>query len=133
MDVPPTFSFHELTPEILVQEHFGTTHWTNELDGAKPYVFPQVADATGGAWRGSTQCEVGLSDVKRTCRRYQVNVQCLGQAAMAKILSRISGQRDVVFGQVISGRTLSNAENVIGPVLVSTRSIYACTIAHRSS
>jgi hypothetical protein len=132
MAVPPTFSFHELVPEILIQERFGATYWTKKLEEAKTYTFPRVADATGGAWRSSTQCDVGLSDVKRTCRRYQVNVQCLGQAAMAKVLSRISGQRDVVFGQVISGRTLPNAESVIGPVFVSTKPIYACVISHES-
>ncbi|KAG9076178.1 Non-ribosomal peptide synthetase, partial [Ceratobasidium sp. 370] len=114
--IPPSVSFHELVPEILAQEHSGVPYWAKQLKGVQPFAFPRTPESTGGAWRSSASCEVELSDIKRTCRRYQVNVQCLGQAAMAKILSQISGQRDVVFGQVISGRVLPDAETVIGPV-----------------
>ncbi|KAG9127508.1 Non-ribosomal peptide synthetase [Ceratobasidium sp. 392] len=114
--ITPSISFHELVPDILAQERSGVSYWTKQLKGVRPFAFPQTADAIGGAWRSSTSCEVELSDIKRICRRYQVNVQCLGQAAMAKILSQVSGQRDVVFGQVISGRMLPGAEDVIGPV-----------------
>ncbi|QRV86118.1 condensation domain protein [Ceratobasidium sp. AG-Ba] len=115
MDFGPSTSFHELVPQILLQERYGTAYWTNRLRGVTPFTFPRI-DAAGGAWRSSAMCDMELADIKRTCRRYQVNAQCLGQAAMAKVLSRISSQRDVVFGQVVSGRTLPGAENVIGPV-----------------
>ncbi|KAG9082491.1 Non-ribosomal peptide synthetase, partial [Ceratobasidium sp. UAMH 11750] len=114
--IPPSVSFHELVPEILAQEHSGVPFWTKQLEGVQPFSFPRTTEAPGGAWRSSASCEVELSDIKRTCRRYQVNVQCLGQAAMAKILSQVFGQRDVVFGQVVSGRMLPGAESVIGPV-----------------
>ncbi|KAG8748724.1 Non-ribosomal peptide synthetase [Ceratobasidium sp. 414] len=114
--VPPSVSFHESVPEILAQEHSGVPYWTKQLKGVQPFAFPRITETTGGAWRSSASCEIELSDIKRICRRYQVNVQCLGQAAMAKILSQVSGQRDVVFGQVISGRMLPDAETVIGPV-----------------
>ncbi|KAG8774039.1 Non-ribosomal peptide synthetase [Ceratobasidium sp. 428] len=114
--IPPSVSFHELVPEILAQEHSGVSYWIKQLEGIHPLSFPQAVDATEGAWRGEASCEAELSDIYRTCRRYQVNVQCLGQAAMAKILSKLSGRNDVVFGQVISGRMLPGAENVIGPV-----------------
>ncbi|QRW26940.1 condensation domain protein [Rhizoctonia solani] len=35
---------------------------------------------------------------------------------MARVLSHLSEQNDVIFGQVVSGRTLPGAEEVIGPV-----------------
>ncbi|KAF8610148.1 hypothetical protein BDV93DRAFT_517326 [Ceratobasidium sp. AG-I] len=113
---PPPSSFHDLIPEILIQEHLGTPYWVKRLEGATPFMLPRALSGIEGAWRNSIQCEVSLDDIQRTCRRYQVNVQCLGQAAMAKVLSRVSGHQDVLFGQVISGRTLPGAETVIGPV-----------------
>jgi hypothetical protein len=117
--MPPSVSFHELVPEILIQEHFGTSYWVKRLQGAKVFTFPRVPNAPAGAWRSSAKCKIELAEIQRTCRRYQTNIQCLGQAAMAKLLSRMSGQNDVIFGQIISGRTLPGAEEVIGPVFVS--------------
>lgn len=125
INAPPPASFHELVPEILIQEHLGTSYWAKRLEGATPFMLPRAPSSTRGAWRNSTQCEIGLDDIQRTCRRYQVNVQCLGQAAMANVLSRMSGHQDVLFGQVISGRTLPGAETVIGPVFVSV-GIHIC-------
>ncbi|CAE6524666.1 unnamed protein product [Rhizoctonia solani] len=113
---PNLVSFHDLVPQILIQEHFGTSYWVKRLAGASVYTFPRTSNASTGAWRSSAECKVELAEIQRTCRRYQVNVQCFGQAAMAKLLARLSKQTGVVFGQVISGRTLPSAEEVIGPV-----------------
>ncbi|KAG8734468.1 Non-ribosomal peptide synthetase [Ceratobasidium sp. 423] len=109
-------SFHDLVPQILIQEHFGTSYWVKRLAGASVYTFPRTSNTSAGAWRSSAECQVELAEIQRTCRRYQVNVQCFGQAAMAKLLAQLSEQTSVVFGQVISGRTLPGAEEVIGPV-----------------
>ncbi|CAE6419816.1 unnamed protein product [Rhizoctonia solani] len=114
---PSLVSFHDLVPRILLQEHFGTSYWVNKLTDASVSTFPRTSISSSvGAWRSSAECRVGLAEIQRTCRRYQVNVQCLGQAAMAKVLSQLLQQDDVIFGQVISGRTLPGAEEVIGPV-----------------
>ncbi|KAH7340224.1 hypothetical protein B0J17DRAFT_595170 [Rhizoctonia solani] len=113
---PSPVSFHDLVPQILIQEHFGTSYWVNKLAGANISTFPRTFSASVGAWRGSVECQVEQAEIQRTCRRYQINAQCLGQAAMAKVLSQLLEQNNVVFGQVISGRTLPSAEEVIGPV-----------------
>ncbi|KDN49336.1 hypothetical protein RSAG8_02038, partial [Rhizoctonia solani AG-8 WAC10335] len=111
---PSLVSFHDLVPQILIQEHFGTPYWVNKLAGASVSTFPRMSSPSVGAWRGSADCQVELAEIQRTCRRYQVNVQCFGQAAMAKALSQLLEQNNVIFGQVISGRTLPGAEEVIG-------------------
>ncbi|CAE6433958.1 unnamed protein product [Rhizoctonia solani] len=113
---PNPTSFHDLVPQILIQEHFGTSYWVKRLTGASIFTFPRMSNIPTGAWRGSIECRIELAEIQRTCKRYQVNVQCLGQAAMAMLLSHLSEQSDVIFGQVISGRTLPGAEEVIGPV-----------------
>ncbi|CUA72232.1 hypothetical protein RSOLAG22IIIB_00897 [Rhizoctonia solani] len=116
-DTPPSpVSFHDLVPQILLQEHFGTSYWVRKLDGASASTFPRISTPSTGAWRASAECRVEPSEIQRTCRRYQVNIQCFGQAAMAKILSQLLQQNNVVFGQVISGRTLPGADEVIGPI-----------------
>ncbi|KAF8758542.1 acetyl-CoA synthetase [Rhizoctonia solani] len=48
------------------------------------------------------------------------------QAAMARVLSHLSEQNDVIFGQVVSGRTLPGAEEVIGPVFNTILVILIC-------
>ncbi|GAB1517179.1 Non-ribosomal peptide synthetase [Rhizoctonia solani] len=113
---PNSVSFHELVPRILIQEHFGTSYWAKKLTGASVFTFPRTPNTSANAWRSSTECKIELANIQRTCRRYEVNVQCLGQAAMARVLSHLSEQNDVIFGQVVSGRTLPGAEEVIGPV-----------------
>ncbi|EUC66117.1 condensation domain protein, partial [Rhizoctonia solani AG-3 Rhs1AP] len=114
---PSLVSFHDLVPHMLLQEHFGTSYWVNKLTGASVSTFPRTSiQSSVGAWRSSAECQVERAEIQRTCKRYQVNMQCLGQAAMAKVLSQLLQQDDVIFGQVISGRTLPGAEEVIGPV-----------------
>ncbi|KAJ1310440.1 hypothetical protein OPQ81_007173 [Rhizoctonia solani] len=113
---PSPVSFHNLVPLILIQERFGTSYWSQRLADVNASIFSRTSSGSVAAWRGSAECQVELAEIQRTCKRYQVNVQCFGQAAMAKLLAQLLEQNDVVFGQVISGRTLPGAEEVIGPV-----------------
>ncbi|KAG7086753.1 NRPS protein [Marasmius oreades] len=115
----PAVPFLPTADAILLQEKRGTRYWTSKLDGVKACVFPREVGRTRSsedAWRASIVLNPSADDIRRFARRYHVHPQCLGQLAWAKVLARKVGSPDVVFGQVISGRTLPDADSVIGPV-----------------
>ncbi|KAL0578432.1 Non-ribosomal peptide synthetase [Marasmius crinis-equi] len=118
LDVPSPVKFLPIADAILMQEKGGTKYWTSQLEGSRPCQIPRVSSTSGSeaAWRSSVSLNLSAGELRRFCRRYHVHPQCLGQAAWAKVLARKVGSPDVVFGQVISGRTLPDADDVIGPV-----------------
>lgn len=79
---------------------------------------PQLAPAER---QGHTELEVNLSPeltarLQTTARNYQVTLNTLVQGAWALLLSRYSGETDVVFGTTVSGRPaeLKGAETMMG-------------------
>ncbi|EEB90402.1 hypothetical protein MPER_11399 [Moniliophthora perniciosa FA553] len=119
--LPPPIAFQPIADAILLQEKEGTQFWASRLSSFKPIQFPRISQSIGeevDAWRASLQLDLSASDIKRYCRRYHIHPQCLGQAAWSKILAKRIGVLDVVFGQVISGRTVEDAGDVVGPVFM---------------
>ncbi|KAK7033521.1 Non-ribosomal peptide synthetase [Paramarasmius palmivorus] len=114
---PPNFL--SIADAILLQEKSGTQFWVSKLASVRPSHFPRISQRDNGevdAWRASLQLDLSASDIQRYCRRYHIHPQCLGQGAWARVLAKRIGAPDVVFGQVISGRTVEDAEDVVGPV-----------------
>ncbi|KAF9257797.1 hypothetical protein L218DRAFT_85650 [Marasmius fiardii PR-910] len=116
--VPRPVPFLPVADAILLQEKGGTEYWASKLEGVKPCYFPResVSLRSEDAWRASVVLDLSAEEIRRFCRRYHVHPQCLGQAAWAKVLARRVGSPDVIFGQVISGRTIPGADSVVGPV-----------------
>ncbi|KAJ3856653.1 hypothetical protein EV368DRAFT_78489 [Lentinula lateritia] len=108
--------FNQVADTILVAESNGTAFWTRRLESVKPYHFMVQSRSFEEAWRASTTLDITTAEIQRFCRRYHVHPQTLGQATWAKILCMRGIRSDVIFGQVVSGRSLSGADNVIGPV-----------------
>lgn len=112
--------FNEVADAILIQEEHGLPFWSQRLKPAKPFFYLQSGRSSEGAWRASTVIDLPTAEIQRFCRRYHVHPQTLGQATWAKILCMRGNSTDVVFGHVVSGRSLTGADNVIGPVFVSS-------------
>ncbi|GAW01410.1 peptide synthetase [Lentinula edodes] len=108
--------FNQVADTILVAEGNGTAFWTRRLESVKPCHFMVQSRSSEEAWRASTTLEITTAEIQRFCRRYHVHPQALGQATWAKILCMREIRSDIIFGQVVSGRSLSGADNVIGPV-----------------
>ncbi|KAG6874203.1 hypothetical protein C0995_003749 [Termitomyces sp. Mi166 len=111
--------FHSLLQHILYQEEHGTSFWTRVLTGFHssrllPRMGAQCHNTSYTASRTFSCDPVLLAD---TLRQSQVTVQCLGQATWGKLMAELTGSADVVFGHTVSGRSSSDAEGVIGPVL----------------
>lgn len=113
-------SFIRLADTIVMQEHSGTSYWSKVLQGARPSLYPRTHQETNdvSAWRSSLKLDIPKDDVQRICRRYRLHPQCLGQAAWAKVVAMATGCEDVMFGQVVSGRVVAGAKDIIGPAFV---------------
>jgi len=119
-DPPSTTRFHTFSRRITSLEADTTDYWRTRLNGVHPWAFPRKASSTTDAWRTSKVVNVPKEAIDRFCRRYEVSAQSIAQAAWAKVLAKSSKCLDIVYGQVVSGRTMAGSEKIIGPVFVST-------------
>src|SRR6185503_18075138 len=72
-----------------------------------------TSDETG---YGEEQVQLSLEQVQRFAREQQVTLNTVLQAAWALLLSRYSGEEDVLFGATVSGRPeeLPGAQQMVG-------------------
>lgn len=92
----------------------------------------------------SILCSQSLSKLEAGCRNAGVTLQAAGQAAWARLLAAYTGEQNVVFGTVLSGRNLSAAaQNAVFPCLVTVpspfriegtnRELLDCTLKQNAS
>lgn len=118
---PPLPQFSTISKAMVASEDAATTYWEKRLQMVKSCTYPRLRSAFTDAWRSSKRIDLPLSSIQRFCRRYQVAPQAVAQAAWATILATKLQRLDIVFGQVVSGRTLRGSEAVIGPVFVGSK------------
>ena len=119
-DPPSTTQFHAFSRRITSLEPQATDYWVARLRGVHPRAFPRVAPPSVDAWRASKTVDLSKETIDRFCRRYEVSAQSIAQASWAKVLAIYLKYLDVVYGQVVSGRTVTGSGEIIGPVFVST-------------
>lgn len=119
-EAPKLPAFIPLARRIVREEKRATEHWVERMRGSSSRFLAERdakrSDSTA-AWRASVDfsAEEG-EELRRVARRYRITPQSVGQLALAQLLSRYSGLVDISFCQVVSGRTLPDAGEVIGPV-----------------
>ncbi len=103
-------------------------HWRTVLGGFDaptplPYDRPPAGtgDAQSSAVAAVTLPEQQANRLRATAQRHGLTLNTIVQGAWALLLSRCSGQDDVVFGATVSGRhgELSGAESMVG-IFVNT-------------
>jgi amino acid adenylation domain-containing protein/non-ribosomal peptide synthase protein (TIGR01720 family) len=102
-------------------------YWRQELKGVKRPTPLPVADGRKGQASDRTGLGEGLlcispnttEQLKQLARREQVTFGTIAQAAWAVVLSRYSGESDVIFGNTVSGRPaeLPGVEEIVGPFI----------------
>ncbi|KAG8928334.1 Non-ribosomal peptide synthetase [Tulasnella sp. 418] len=114
-------SFTQIVGSILYEEKYGTDFWSEKLSGISSDHLMSSSGATTSTTRSwqvvHRMMTLDSKIIERTCRRFDLTPQSIGQAVWSKLLATLSHTLDVTFGQVVSGRSISNAEDVIGPVL----------------
>lgn len=120
--------FYDVLPLILQGEHQSTTFWVQYLQGFHPAPLPRTEPTESSSVICSRRFMLDRHVLKKAASDAGVTLQCLGQAAWSKVISSKVSICDIAFGHVVSGRSFSGYEDVIGPMLVrllSTRQI--CT------
>ena len=121
---PSTTQFHAFSRRFISLEARATDYWASRLKGVHPWAFPRRISSTADAWRTSKVANIPKETIDRFCRRYEVSAQSIAQAALMKVLATSSKHLDVIYGQAVSGRTVAESENIIGPAFVSTHPAY---------
>lgn len=117
-EVDTTPSFKDLLPHILWQERHGTEYFLQLLEGTERKPIPRTGSSSDLTFLDTHEIIIEDELLEQTRVRAGVTLQCLGQTAFAQLLSILTKSNDIVFGHVVSGRSLPGAEDVLGPVLV---------------
>jgi hypothetical protein len=98
--------------------------WKNLLDGVEPTTFPDLTGKSSTARKHLTgmaskrlTCTKELSAINDGCRRLSILLLTLGQSTWARLLSVFTGESDLCFGNVVSGRTIpvDGVDTIIAP------------------
>ncbi|EWC46204.1 hypothetical protein DRE_04582 [Drechslerella stenobrocha 248] len=125
----PHASFSPILKEMLrMSRHKGTVessaeYWKSVLLDCPVTKFPVMTPlrvSVGEDFASYRKCSVTMKSVEDLCKQAGVSLGAAGQAAWAKLLAMYSGERDICFGTVISGRTgVDNAEDVVFPCITT--------------
>ncbi|KAJ5485398.1 Nonribosomal peptide synthase sidC [Penicillium diatomitis] len=80
----------------------------------------------------SIRCSLPLTDLESACRAAGVTLQAAGQVAWGRLLAALTGEQNVTFGTVLSGRNLSQAaQQAVFPCLVTVPSLIQTDCSNR--
>ncbi|KLJ10032.1 hypothetical protein EMPG_14550 [Blastomyces silverae] len=102
----------------------GLQFWRGALSGACPTAFPKQIDAEGDyskVHRMEKVLDIPRVDVSSFCKSQGVTLQTLGLTCWALVLAGYLGRLDVVFGTMLAGRDIpdANAEQIMFPLMNS--------------
>ncbi|KAF7196126.1 Nonribosomal peptide synthetase sidC, partial [Pseudocercospora fuligena] len=112
--------FSPLAEQIAVQQPSAVNYWAKQLRG---YIYEQMVLDKDEQNPRRVRSTINippqqLEAVQASCRGLGVTLQAALLLAWSKCLAaNVLRQSDVVFGQVLSGRSLEGADSVIGPTL----------------
>ncbi|KAF4993883.1 hypothetical protein FDECE_13287 [Fusarium decemcellulare] len=94
--------------------------WTKLFDGYQviPLSRSPHHQPTAEMFYSESDIELSMPDISERCKEMEVTVQSVAILAYAKVLAKLTGRRDVAFGQVLAGRSSlgAEAERVVGPL-----------------
>ncbi|KAJ5527964.1 hypothetical protein N7513_012123 [Penicillium frequentans] len=100
--------------------------WKGLVTEVHPFKFPDLHPIRIGSRKllsNSICSSQSIEALEARCRDVGVTLQAAGQAAWARLLAAYTGEQNVTFGTVLSGRNLSEAaQNAVFPCLVTVPS-----------
>ncbi|KAF4333351.1 nonribosomal siderophore peptide synthase [Fusarium beomiforme] len=98
----------------------GVQFWTKSFEGyaVTPLTQPAHHEPSSKMFYSEVKINLAMMDISESCKRMEVTVQTVAIVAYAKLLAKMTGKRDVAFGQVLAGRSSFGfeAERVVGPL-----------------
>ncbi|KAK1505403.1 peptide synthetase [Colletotrichum abscissum] len=98
-------------------------YWVDYLDGTEPCSFPVMNDnQAGGAGSfhvSEMPLDVGLDDIRVFCQKHNATISNVLQAVWALVLHAYTGDPDICFGYLSSGRSLPipGVSQIVGPMM----------------
>lgn len=96
--------------------------WKDQLVGCNPVTFPNMCPLYGSSGRGQTQIRSASSwsHLQSLMTAAGVTLQAVAQTAWAQVLSAYTGEQQVIFGVVLSGRDFTaEAERIPFPCITT--------------
>ncbi|KAJ8067445.1 hypothetical protein OCU04_004791 [Sclerotinia nivalis] len=104
----------------LINERQGKSveFWLNRLDNYQSIPIPSSITPTETTSFAKTTIQMPVSEILQRCQEMNINLQSAALLAYAKTLYCFVKRRDIVFGHVVSGRSLPlpDVEQVLGPL-----------------
>lgn len=123
MPAPVTETLGPILLESKSQSESAKSFWKELAPEVQPSKFPDLHPIRTNErtlLTTSVYCAQSRKALEDACRDIGVTLQAAGQAAWARLLSAYTGESNVTFGTVLSGRNLSAAaEHAVFPCLVT--------------
>ncbi|CAD6442000.1 a2117c05-e94e-4a0b-93fd-55f6b4e36c07 [Sclerotinia trifoliorum] len=104
----------------LINERQGNSvkFWLNRLDNYQSIPIPSTITPTETTSFATTTIQMPVSEILQRCQEMNINLQSVALLGYAKTLFCFVKRRDIVFGHVVSGRSLPlpDVEQVLGPL-----------------
>ncbi len=120
---PPAYPYRDYVAWLRDQDPMrAETHWRSTLRGFStptPFGIGRAGKGDQGPATAEQQIQLSQADtdtLQSFCRRRQLTMNTVVQGAWGLLLSRYSGESDVVFGSTVSSRpaSLAGVESMIG-------------------
>ncbi|KAI4156120.1 MAG: hypothetical protein LQ340_000519 [Diploschistes diacapsis] len=115
--LPNKLPFHQAATLIHQKNVESVTFWVESL---KNYTGKRLVEGRSvgknHTVRNEKICRLGLHDTLEKAQRLGVTLQTVALLAFGKVLAIRLERRDVVFGHVVSGRSLYPDDRIIGPL-----------------
>ena len=110
-EVPPAVSYNTYLQHMISQDLTETDKfWSSRFAEFQPTYFPDLTGKTNKHIEASSstrqKLQVSLSMVRAVSQEASVSVLSIVQAAWVKLLHFYTGENDICFGNVVSGRSL---------------------------
>ncbi|KAF7682086.1 nonribosomal peptide synthetase 2 [Alternaria burnsii] len=120
--LPPPVSYDVYLQQMLHQNYAeGDAYWAALLEGLEPTLFPTLTSNSsrvlGRPATSSRHLQLPLDNIRGTCQNMSVSLLAIVQAAWAKLLHFYTGESDICFGNVVSGRSIAGdgVERIVAP------------------
>jgi amino acid adenylation domain-containing protein len=120
--LPPPVSYDMYLQHMLHQDYAeGDQYWAALLGGLEPTLFPNLTGNNSralGKSASSSRClQLPLANIRGACQNTSVSLLAVVQAAWAKLLHFYTGENDICFGNVVSGRGIAGdgLERIVAP------------------
>lgn len=124
-NLPPSPRFESFIHEMLCLNMVSAeNYWRDQFSNFEPIDFPDLTGKSPNAKRTlvgshdfSRALELPLQKIEASCREQETSLLSLCQATWAELLAVYTGELDVCFGNVVSGRTLpiNGIESLVAP------------------